>query len=70
MFYSEICLNDAWEKNVNGECVPKAEHFQLNCDADGINVKVAKVLIPEAAEVFLPNDCPGTFDEIRRGSAS
>ena len=69
ILYSDECLNDAWKTNVSGECVPKAEHFQLHCDADGITVKLAKVLIPEATEVFLPNDCLGTFDDVRRGSA-
>ena len=62
------CLNDAWEKNEIGECVPKAENMQLICGADGITVQLSKQLIPDATEVFLPGNCSGTFDEERKGS--
>ena len=61
-------MNDAWEKTANGECEPKSEHMQLNCNADGITVELAKVLIPDATSVFLPGDCSGTFDDESKGS--
>ena len=48
--------------------MPKAEHMQLTCGADGITVQLEKVLIPDATEVFLPANCSGTFSEERQGS--
>ena len=43
--------------------------MQLTCGADGITVKLDKVLIPDATEVFLPANCSGTLDEERQGSS-
>ena len=57
------CLNDEWEVNDAHVCQPKPEHFNLQCDANGMSLEVSNKLFPAAKDVFLQdNSCVATFD--------
>ena len=60
------CLNDAWEVDSFNECKPKQEFFSVECNPNGIEITVAKSLIPDAKRVFLLGDCQGTLDDERK----
>ena len=42
------CLNDEWEVNDDHVCQPKPEHFNLQCDANGMSLEVSNKLFPAA----------------------
>ena len=57
------CLNNAWELNADGACQPKPDQFELSCNKDGMTVKMREGVVPDAVDVFLLGDCPGTYDK-------
>ena len=57
------CPNDAWEVDDAGVCQPKPGNFDLQCNADGMILKVSNELFPAAKEVFLQDkSCVANFD--------
>lgn len=56
------CLNDAWAEDVNGVCQPKAEHFSLKCNHDGMIVEMDQAVVPAAADISLLGNCVGSFN--------
>ena len=46
--------------------MPKPENFVLQCKSDGIEIELAKALIPDAKEVVLGN-CAVLLDAERKG---
>ena len=60
------CLNDEWEVDNTGTCVPKPENFILQCKSNGIGIELSKKLIPDAKEIIFGN-CDVLLDDERQG---
>ena len=57
------CPNASWEVNDAGICQPKSDYFNLQCNANGMIIKVSNELFPGAKEVTLQDkSCAGIFD--------
>ena len=54
--------------NEEGNCQPKPDFFKINCNPDSITVEMSTEVVPNAKDVFLMDDCEGTFDSDRLGS--
>merc|ERR1711990_42015 len=55
------CLNDSWEVNGSGACIPKADKFTLTCSDNGMTVVMDQSLVPDAQAVTA-GSCAGTLD--------
>ena len=55
------CLNDSWEINASGTCVPKPDYFTLTCSANGMSVVMDQSVVPDAVAVTA-GSCAATLD--------
>ena len=55
-------MNDNWEQDADGNCQPDPDKFVINCNGDGITVKMSKEVVPATEDVTLLGDCAGVLD--------
>ena len=58
-------MNDNWKQDSHGNCQPDSDKFIINCNGDGMTVKMSKEVVPDAVDVTLLGDCAGVLDSDR-----